>query len=70
MGADEQREPAHFSGEGVGAAEGLRREGGQVIDVGGPARAEERLEQRVGQQAAVEDLDELVQLVLAARVLE
>lgn len=41
-----------------------------MIDVGGPARAEERLEQRVGQQAAVEDLDELVQLVLAARVLE
>ena len=54
-----------LAGEPVRAAEGLGGEGGQVVDVLGPAGAEERLEQRVGQDAVVEDLLEAVQPLLA-----
>ena len=55
--------------ETVGAAEALRREHRQVLDVLRPALTEQRLKQRVGEHAVVEDLLEPVQRRLAAGVL-
>jgi hypothetical protein len=41
-----------------------------VVDVGGPTLAEQRLQQRVRQDAVVEDLLEAVKGLLTAGVLE
>ena len=54
----------------AGAAEALRREHGQVLDVLELAGTEERLQQRVAQHAVVEGLLEAMQGLLAAGMLE
>ncbi len=66
---DEVREAAKLPGETIRPAEGLGRECRQVIDVLWLACAEERLEERVGQDTAVEGVLETVQRLLATGVL-
>jgi hypothetical protein len=61
---------AELAAEAVGTAERLGGELGQVLDVARAPGAEQRLEQRVGQDAVVEDLFETVETRLAACVLE
>ena len=61
---------AQLAGEAVRAAERLGRERREVVDVLGLPRAEQGLEQRVGQHAVVEGLLQPVQRLLPARVLE
>ncbi len=56
--------------EAVGAAERLRGERGQVVDVARLTLPEQRLEERIGEDAVVEVLLEAVQGGLAAGVLE
>ena len=56
---------AELSSEAVGAAEGLGGEGGQVIDVFRLACPEERLEEGILEDAAVERVLEAVQRRLA-----
>jgi hypothetical protein len=63
-----QMAEAQLTAEAVRATEGLRRERGQVIDVLGPSRAEQRLEHRIGQDAAVEQILEAVNRFLTAGV--
>jgi len=60
---------AQLPGEVVGAPERFGLERGQVVDVIRLARAEQRLQQGIGEHAAIEDVDEAVQAVVAARVL-
>jgi len=60
---------AQPAGEAIRAAEGLRREPGQVIDVGGRSLGEKGLEHLVGERLGVEQVLEPVQRFVAARVL-
>ena len=64
MHVDEMCE-AELSGEAVGPAEGLGGEGREVIDVCRLARPEERLEEGILEDAAVESVLEAVQRHLA-----
>lgn len=66
---DQVRETTHRAGELVRPAERLTVEGGQLVDVLGPAGSEQRLEERVGEHAGVEGVDESAQPRLAAGVL-
>jgi hypothetical protein len=61
---------AELAWEPIRASERLGREPNQVVDVGGPTLAEQRLQQRVRQDAVVEDLLEAVKGLLTAGVLE
>jgi hypothetical protein len=58
-----------FTGEAVGTAEGLAGERGQMVDVQGIARTEEGLEQWISEDAGVEDVLQVVQRLVAARML-
>ena len=60
---------AQPAGEAIRPAEGLRREPGQVIDVGGRSLGEKGLEHLVGECLGVEQVLEPVQCFVAARVL-
>src|ERR1700722_19598925 len=66
---DQVRE-AQLPGEVVRAPERLRLERGEVVDVLRAARAEQRLEQRIGEDAGVEDIHEVTQGGGAPGVLE
>src|SRR3954466_5082503 len=68
MDVNEVRE-AELAREPVPTAEALCREHRQMLDVLWPPCAEQRLEQRIGEHAVVEDLLGPVQCGLAARVL-
>jgi hypothetical protein len=69
MNRDQMRE-AELVREAVRAAERLRGERGQVVDVLGLAGAEQRLQERIAQDARIEGVLEAVQRLLAAGVLE
>jgi hypothetical protein len=64
---DQVRESEFFS-EFRWSAERLSRESCQMIDVGGASPAEERLQQRVGEDARVEDVLQAVQLLFTPGV--
>ena len=69
MDVDQVRE-AELAAEAVRTAEGLGGEHRQVLDVLRLARAEQRLQQRVAQDAVVEELLEAVEGLVTAGVLE
>ena len=56
---------AEFACEVIGTTKRLSREGGQAIDVFGLAGSEERLQERVLEDAAAERVFETVQRLLA-----
>lgn len=60
----DQMGEAQLAGEAVRASERLRLERAQVVDVLRASRTEQRLEQRIGEHAGVEDIDEVMQAVL------
>lgn len=66
---DQVSEATHLPGEVIRATKGLRIERGELINVLRPSRPEQRLEHRIGENAAVEDVDEMVQARMASRVL-
>jgi hypothetical protein len=59
-----------LAAEAIRPAEGLAREGGQVVDMVRAASAEQRLQHRVGEHAAVEGVLETVEAGLAPGVIE
>src|SRR5215475_9672073 len=61
---------AQRRGERVWPAERFDLEGGETVDVVGPPGTEERLQDRVGQHARVEDVDEPAQRCLPTGMLE
>jgi hypothetical protein len=61
---------AQLAREPIRTAEGLGRECGQVVDVIGPSGAEERLQERVGEDAVVKELLEAVERFFAAGMFE
>ena len=61
---------AELARESVGSPEGLRRERREMVHVLGSPLSEERLEHRVGEDLAVEELLEAMDRLLSAGVLE
>ncbi len=59
MDLDQIRKP-EFSGEPIGTSERLGSEGGQVVDVLGLSSPEERLQQRILKDTAVESVLKIV----------
>ena len=61
---------AQLAREPTRTTEGLGRERGEVVDVIGTSGAEQRLQERIGEDAVVEDLLEAVQRLLPTGMLE
>ena len=59
----------HGPAEIIWPAETFRVEGGELVDVLRPSGTEKGLENRIRQNAAVKDVDELLQRLIATGVL-
>ena len=70
MRVDQPGKATHFPGEQVGPAEGLGRESRQMCHVLRKSFHRTWLEQWIGQDASIEDVDEPMEPFLAARVLK